>query len=126
MERQRPVYEKLSANRPWGANKEVRQVLDRLWKGVPTGLRLDDKYMLMLEENPVEPLDEPWTPTAACMIAASLALIHAFHHKDKQAAEMAFQSELCQRLCEIPNKDKTAFIAQCQKASCPALHPCAL
>ena len=53
LERQWPVYERLSMGRTWGAAKEVRQVLDRLWKGVPTGMRLDDKYLLMLEENPV-------------------------------------------------------------------------
>lgn len=152
LERQWPVYEKLSLNRPWGASKEVRQVLDRLWKGVPTGTRLDDKYLLMLEENSVESFDEPWNSVAACMITDSLALIHIFRHKDKKAAgtvaeenlqclklfldacgeecseqhplvaaELAFQRELCQRLCEVPNKDKTAFIAQCREENTGSL-----
>lgn len=49
LERQWPVYEKLSVGRTWGVAKEVRQVLDRLWKGVSSGMRLDDKYLLMLE-----------------------------------------------------------------------------
>ena len=132
--------------RTWGAAKEVRQVLERLWKGVPTGMRLDDKYLLMLEENPVEPPEEPWDPVAACMITDSLTLINTFRKKDKKAAgmlaeqnlrclnlfleacgedcipthplvvaELAFQRELCQRLCQIPNKEKAVAIAQCQE-----------
>ena len=31
------------------------------------------------------------------------------------AAELAFQQELIQQLCQIPNKEKTAFIAQCRE-----------
>ncbi len=146
LERQWPVYERLSVGRSWGATKEVRKVLDRLWKGVPTGMRLDDKYLLMLEENPVEPPEEPWDSVASCMITDSLTLIHTFRHKDKKAAgrlaeqnlrclnffldicgencsptqplvaaELAFQRELCQRLCQIPNKEKSAFITQCRE-----------
>lgn len=146
LERQWPVYERLSVGRAWGAAKEVRQVLERLWKGVPIGMRLDDKYLLMLEENPVEPLEEPWDFVAACMVTDSLTLIHTFRKKDKKAAgrlaeqnfrclrfllescdeefiptqplvaaELAFQRELCQRLCQIPNKEKAAFIAQCRE-----------
>lgn len=142
LERQWPVYERLSVGRILGAAKEVRKVLDRLWKGVPTGIRLDDKYLLMLEENAVEPPEEPWDSVAACMITDSLTLIHTFRRKDKKAAgmlaeqnlrclnlfldvcgencspahplvatELAFQRELCQRLCQIPNKEKVAFIA---------------
>lgn len=84
LERQWPVYEKLSLNRPWSASKEVRQVLDRLWKGVPTGTQLDDKYLLMLEENSVESYDEPWNSVADCMITDSLALIHFFGIRTKK------------------------------------------
>lgn len=146
LERQWPVYERLSIGRSWGVAKEVRQVLDRLWKGVPTGIRLDDKYLLILEENRVEPLEEPWDSVAACMITDSLTLIRIFRRKDKKAAgmlaeqnfhclrlfldacgenciptqplveaELAFQRKLCQWLCQIPNKEKTAVIAQCRK-----------
>ena len=146
LERQWPVYERLSTGRIWGAAKEVRQVLDRLWKGVPTGMRLDDKYLLMLEENPVEPPEEPWDCVAACMITDSLTLLHTFRRKDKKAAgmlaeqnlqclnlfletcgencipthplvaaELAFQRELCQWLCQVPNKEKAAAIARCRE-----------
>lgn len=145
LERQWPIYQKLAGGRTWGAAKEVRQVLDRLWKGVPTGMRLDDKYLLLLEENPVEPLEEPWDQAAAYMVEACLSLIHIFWKKDKKAAgtlagqnfrclslflctcgeactqnhplvsaELAFQQSLCQRLCAIPNKEKTAFVCQCR------------
>ncbi len=152
LERQWPVYQRLSAGRPWGAAKEVRQVLDRLWKGVPTGVRLDDKFLLALEENPVEPQEQPWDPAAACTVADILHLIHVFRRKDKKAAgalaernlrclclclsafgeesvpehplaaaELAYQRELCGRLCEVPNKEKTPFLAQCQKEDAGSL-----
>ena len=145
LERQWPVYERLSVGRAWGASKEVRRVLDRLWKGVPSGMRLDDKYLLMLEENPVAPKEEPWDWVASCMVEHSLALIYIFRKKDNKAAgelaeknlrclcffldacgeectpehplaaaEMAFQRELCQRLCQVPNKDKNVFLEQCR------------
>jgi len=94
LERQWPVYEKLSVGRTWGAAKEVRQVMDRLWKGVPTGIRLDDKYLLMLEENPVKPQSEPWDSVAACMVRDCHALIYTFFKKDKKAAGILAEQNL--------------------------------
>jgi len=100
LERQRPVYERLAMGRPWGAVKEVRQVLDRLWKGVLTGVRLDDKFLLALEENPVEPREQPWDPAAACTVEDTLHLIHVFRRKGKKAAgELAERNLRCLCLC---------------------------
>lgn len=100
LERQWPVYERLSVGRPWGAAKEIRQVLDRLWMGVPTGARLDDKFLLALEENPVEPQEMPWDLAAASTVADALRLIHVFRRKDKKAAgELAERNLRCLCLC---------------------------
>lgn len=86
LERQWPVYERLAVGREWGAAKEVRKVLDRLWKGIPTGVRIGDNFWMLLEDNPVEPVAEPWDPAAALMIDNTLRLMKLFREKDRQAA----------------------------------------
>ena len=86
LERQWPVYERLAAGREWGAAKEVRKVLDRLWKGVPTGVRIGDNFWMLLEDNPVEPVTEAWDPAAALMVDNALHLMKLFREKDRRAA----------------------------------------
>ena len=86
LERQWPVYERLSVGREWGAAKEVRKVLDRLWKGVPTGVRIGDNFWMLLEDNPVEPISQPWDPAAALTVKDGLRLMEIFREKDKNAA----------------------------------------
>ncbi len=92
LERQWPVYERLAVGREWGAAREVRKVLDRLWKGVPTGVRIGDNFWQLLEDNPVEPVTEPWDPVAALMMDNALHLMKLFREKDGKAA-----GELAQR-----------------------------
>lgn len=86
LERQWPVYERLSVGRTWGAAKEVRKVLDRLWKGVPTGARIGDNFWMLLEDNPVEPVTEAWDPAAALTVKGCLRLMEIFREKDRKAA----------------------------------------
>lgn len=86
LERQWPVYERLALGREWGAAKEVRKVLDRLWKGIPTGMRIGDNFWMLLEDNPVEPVTEAWDPVAALTVDGCLRLMEIFREKDKKAA----------------------------------------
>lgn len=142
LERQWPVYQRLSVGRTWGAPKELRSVLDRFWQAIPTGVRINDKYLLLLEEHPVEPQTEPWDPVAGVLLQSALALLQVFWSKDKAAAggcaernlqalslfleaveepltpdhplaaaELSFQTALCQRLCAVPNGDKPVFVS---------------
>lgn len=86
LERQWPVYERLALGREWGAAREVRKVLDRLWKGIPTGVRIGDSFWMLLEDNPVEPISQPWDPAAALTVRGCLRLMEVFREKDKKAA----------------------------------------
>lgn len=86
LERQWPVYERLAAGREWGAAREVRKVLDRFWKGIPTGVRIGDSFWVLLEDNPVEPVTEPWDQVAALTVKGGLRLMEIFREKDNKAA----------------------------------------
>lgn len=86
LERQWPVYARASIGRAWGAAREVRNVLDRFWQAVPTGVRIHDKYLLSLEERPVEPVEEPWDRAAAAVLEGCIRLLAVFREKDKRAA----------------------------------------
>ena len=78
LERQWPIYARASVGRAWGAAKEVRKVLDRFWQAIPTGVRIHDKYLLSLEEHPVEPAAEPWDQAAAAVLAGCVRLLEVF------------------------------------------------
>lgn len=86
LERQWPIYARASVGRAWGAAREVRKVLDRFWQAIPTGVRIHDKYLLSLEEHPVEPAAEPWDQAAAAVLAGCVRLLEVFGKKDKKAA----------------------------------------
>lgn len=94
LERQWPVYERLAVGRTWGAPKEVRKVLDRLWKAIPTGLRIQESYLQLLEEHPVEPRTEPWDALAAETVADAVHLLKVFWEKDAAAVPALAQQNL--------------------------------
>lgn len=143
LQRQWPVYERLSVGREWGNPKAIAKVLERFWKALPTGYAIGDSFWAILDENTVV-VEEDWDTLASDFIVTLQSMFTIFEEKDKVgalavtqrntefldtffdfentsstdicrlvAAEKAFQLDLATQLVSVQVKDKPSFIAAC-------------
>lgn len=142
IERQWPVYERLSVGREWGNAKDLRKVVDRFWKAIPTGYGIGGSYLAIVQDSLVVP-EEDWDALAAEFVQTIEGLFELFDMKDKETAsiiaernleflslfldfeatgeedfhpltkaEHAFQLQLVEKLAAVQNKDKPACVQE--------------
>lgn len=143
LQRQWPVYERLSVGREWGNPKAIAKVLERFWKALPTGYAIGDSFWAILDDNAVV-VEEDWDTLASDFIVTLQSMLTIFEAKDKAgalavaqrnaafldtffdfentsptdicrlvAAEKAFQLDLAAQLISVQAKDKPSCIAAC-------------
>lgn len=106
LEEQWMVYQKLAIGRDWNAVSSLQKVMKRFWQALPTGYRMDDKYLVIAEENPVTPVTEQYDPLAGKVVANMIKLIYDFSKKDQKAVSLFAERnfEFLSLYCEITNE----------------------
>lgn len=144
VERQWPVYERLSVGREWGNAAALSKVIDRFFKAIATGYAIGDSFYGMIDDSIVV-AEEDWDVLAGEFVTNIQAIFEMLADKDKSAArvfadrnaqfldvyldfeatdypgihplvekEKAFQLRLAEKIEQVQTLEKALFLEECR------------